>query len=143
MIVDAIKDENVLRFAVEYVGKYQQKAGANNLDIAVEYIDTKELLESPARLKKITEYILTYHDQKTKNREFTAMFCVSNIETLIKYYELFKQQEIQTDKPLKIATIFSYAVNEENPEANGIITEESFDIPSNANINVSNRDKLE
>lgn len=143
VIVDAIKDENVLRFAVEYVGKYQQKTGANTLDIAVEDIDTKELLESPARLQKITEYILTYHDQKTKNREFTAMFCVSNIETLIKYYELFKQQQTQTDKPLKIATIFSYAVNEENPEANGIITEESFDIPSNANINVSNRDKLE
>ena len=47
VIVDAIRDENVLRFSVEYVGKYQKKEGANALDIEVEDIDRKELLESP------------------------------------------------------------------------------------------------
>jgi type I restriction enzyme R subunit len=103
VILDAIKDENVLRFAVEYVGKTNQtsnstvkkkrkKKGANDLDIAVEETDTKEMLESPLRLEKVVDYILEHHAQKTKAPDFTAMFCVSNIETPIKYYELFQKQ---------------------------------------------------
>lgn len=152
VIVDAIKDENVLRFAVEYVGRNRQeevqpkkskKKSATNLDIAVEENDTKEILENPIRLAKITDYILTHHAQKTKAPDFTAMFCVSNIETLIKYYELFKEKQSQATTPLKIATVFSYAANEENPQANGLIEEEPLEIPSNANINQSNRDKLD
>ncbi|MER2511871.1 MAG: HsdR family type I site-specific deoxyribonuclease, partial [Nitrosomonas ureae] len=72
VIVDAIKDENVLRFAVEYVGKYQYKDSANQLDIEVEEINKQELLDSPYRLEKITDYILAYHAQKTKTPSFTA-----------------------------------------------------------------------
>ncbi|PZV13544.1 MAG: deoxyribonuclease HsdR [Pseudanabaena sp.] len=154
VIVDAIKDENVLRFAVEYVGKTNQtsnstvkkkrnKKGANDLDIAVEETDTKEMLESPRRLEKVVDYILEHHAQKTKAPDFTAMFCVSNIETLIKYYELFQKQQAQATSPLKIATIFSYAANEENPLANGMIDEEPLEIPSEAKINQNNRDKLD
>jgi len=144
VIVDAIKDENVLRFAVEYVGKYQQKDGsANKLDIAVEDIDTKELLESPQRLGKITDYILAHHAHKTKAPDFTALFCVNSIDTLIKYYDLFKAKQAEAAKPLKVATIFSYAANEENPLANGLIEEESPDIPSNAKVNPYSRDKLD
>jgi len=143
VIVDAIKDENVLRFAVEYVGKYQYKDSANKLDIEVEDIDTKELLESPQRLEKITDYILAHHRQKTKAPDFTAMFCVSSIDTLTKYYALFKQKQLDAVLPLRIATIFSYAANEENPLANGLIEEESPDVPSDARINQNNRDKLD
>ncbi len=154
VIVDAIKDENVLRFAVEYVGKTNQtsnsdaktkrkKKGANDLDIAVEESDTKEMLENPLRLEKVVDYILEHHAQKTKAPDFTAMFCVSNIETLIKYYELFQKQQAQATTPLKIATIFSYAANAENPTANGMIDEEPLEIPSEAKINQNNRDKLE
>jgi type I restriction enzyme R subunit len=147
VIVDAIRDENVLRFAVEYVGKYKRKDSANEIDIEVEAIDTKELLESPQRLSKITNYILTHHRQKTKTPEFTAMFCVSSVATLIKYYEQFKLQQAGTIRPLKVATIFSYAANEEDPEANGLINglipEESPDLPAGAKINQSSRDKLD
>jgi type I restriction enzyme R subunit len=147
VIVDAIRDENVLRFAVEYVGKYKRKDSANELDIEVEAIDSKELLESPQRLEKITDYILTHHRQKTKSPDFTAMFCVSSVATLIKYYDLFKQKQIEAARPLKIATIFSYAANEEDPEANGLINglipEESPDLPTGAKINQSSRDKLD
>ncbi len=143
VIVDAIKDENVLRFAVEYVGKYQYKDSANKLDIDVEDIDTKELLDSPQRLEKITDYILAHHGQKTKAPSFTAMFCVSSIDNLIKYYALFKQKQAEATRPLKIATIFSYAANEESPLANGMIAEESPDVPSDARINQSSRDKLD
>lgn len=144
VIVDAIKDENVLPFSIEYVGKYQQKDGsANKLDIAVEDIDKKELLESPQRLGKITDYILAHHAHKTKAPDFTALFCVSNIETLAKYYGLFKEKQQEAVKPLRVATIFSYAANEENPLANGLIEEESPDIPSEAKIDQSKRDTLD
>ena len=151
VIVDAIKDENVLRFAAEYVGKYTRKNSANELDIAtdvdikVEAIDTKALLDSQPRLEKITDYILLHHAHKTKTPDFTAMFCVSSVQTLIKYYELFKQKQLDAVKPLKIATIFSYAANEEDPNANsltsGLIPEES-PIPEGA-INPYSRDKLD
>ena len=58
VITDAIGDDNVLKFSVEYVGRYKEKENsANNIDIDVEEIDTKELLESPHRLEKITDYI--------------------------------------------------------------------------------------
>ncbi|MEY4476471.1 MAG: hypothetical protein RL248_2238, partial [Pseudomonadota bacterium] len=148
VIVDAIKDENVLRFSVEYVGKYQTKPGANNLDIAVEDIDTREALENPQRLSKIADYILEHHRQKTKQPDFTAMFCVSSIEVLTQYYRLFKEKQTDTVRPLKIATIFSYAANEENPQANGLTAsgltaEESADIPSDAAINQNSRDHLD
>ncbi|MEQ1619796.1 MAG: type I restriction endonuclease subunit R [Methylococcales bacterium] len=152
VIVDAIRDENVLRFAVEYVGKYKRKDSANEIDIAVEAIDTKELLESPVRLEKITDYILTHHRHKTKSPDFTAMFCVSSVATLIKYYELFKLKQADATRPLRIATIFSYAAfsyaaNEEDPGANGLINglipEESPDVPTGAKINQSSRDKLD
>jgi type I restriction enzyme R subunit len=147
VIVDAIKDENVLRFAVEYVGKYQYKDSANKIDIEVEDIDTKELLESPQRLEKITDYILQHHAQKTKRPDFTAMFCVSSIDTLTKYYALFKQKQADALNPLKIATIFSYAANEENPNANGLtdglLLEESPDVPAGTQINQHSRDKLD
>ncbi|MER0216912.1 MAG: type I restriction endonuclease subunit R [Nitrosomonas sp.] len=143
VIVDAIRDENVLRFSVEYVGRYQYKDSANQVDIEVEDIDRKELLDSPQRLEKIADYILAHHAQKTKKPSFTAMFCVSSINALIHYYELFKQKQAQTARPLKIATIFSYAANEENPLANGLIPEESPDVPSGAKINQSSRDKLD
>jgi len=143
VIVDAIKDENVLRFAVEYVGKYQYKDSANQLDIEVEAINKQELLDSPYRLEKITDYILAHHAQKTKAPSFTAMFCVSSIDNLIQYYALFKQKQAGIARPLKIATIFSYAANEPSPLANGMIPEEAPDVLSDARVNQSSRDKLD
>lgn len=130
VITDAIKDENVLKFSVEYVGRYYRKdtqlgvSTANEIDIEVEDIDTKELMESPKRLEKIANYILANHNRKTHNKEFTAMFCVSSIETLIKYYDIFQKQKDEGKHNLKIATIFSYAANEEDADANGFIPEE-------------------
>jgi len=124
VITDAIKDENVLKFSVEYVGRYKQKESRTNVDIEVEDIDRKELMESPQRLDKITDYILDNHSRKTYSREFTAMFCVNSVETLIKYYELFQKKKEAGLHNLRIATIFSYATNEDDKEANGFIPEE-------------------
>ncbi|MBB1282664.1 type I restriction endonuclease subunit R [Pseudoalteromonas sp. SR41-1] len=119
-IVDAIKDENVLKFNVEYVGRYKKKDSANEVDIDVEGIDTKELMESDVRLEKITDYIIAQHNRKTHSKAFTGMFCVSSVAALIKYYELFAQKKAEGKHNLKIATIFSYAANEEDPDADGL-----------------------
>lgn len=124
VITDAIKDENVLKFSVEYVGRYKRKETATEIDIEVEDIDKKELMESPVRLEKIADYILAHHNRKTHNRDFTAMFCVSSVETLIKYYDIFQRKKEEGKHNLRIATIFSYASNEDDADANGFLPEE-------------------
>lgn len=124
VITDAIKDENVLKFSIEYVGRYKKKESATEIDIEVEDIDTKELMESPKRLEKIADYIIAHHSSKTYNREFTGMFCVSGINTLIKYYDILQRKKEEGLHNLKIATIFSYVANEDDADANGFIPEE-------------------
>jgi type I restriction enzyme R subunit len=142
VITDAIKDENVLRFSVEYVGKYKEKENSQNeIDIEVESIDTKELMESPQRLEKIANYIIQQHPIKTHNREFTAMFCVNSVDTLIKYFNLFRELKKQGGHNLNIATIFSYTANEDEKNHNGI-EEEDFDF-TDAKVNPHTRDVLE
>jgi type I restriction enzyme R subunit len=155
-IVDAIKDENVLKFGIEYVGRYKQVDSANEMDINVEGIDTKELLESPIRLEKITDYIIANHNRKTHSKTFTGMFCVSSVETLIKYYDLFQQKKEAGEHNLRIATIFSYSANEEDPDANGFLEglDDEFDEVAepqaayiagskDSNVYSHSRDKLE
>ena len=142
VITDAIGDDNVLKFSVEYVGRYKEKANSNNnLDIEVEDIDTKELLESPERLEKITDYIIDNHARKTHSKEFTAMMCVGSVDILTRYYDLFKSKQ----HGLKIATIFSYSTNEDDKDANGL---DALDESDGAHvdeeyINKHSRDKLE
>jgi type I restriction enzyme R subunit len=124
VITDAIRDENVLKFSVEYVGRYRNRDSANEIDIQVEDIDVDELMESQARLEKIVDYIIANHNRKTHSREFTAMFCVSSIPALIRYYELLYRKKMLGNHDLKIATIFSYIANEDDVDANGFIPEE-------------------
>lgn len=140
VITDAISDENVLKFLVEYVGRYKEKKSKNEIDIEVEAIDIRELMESEARLEKIVDYIIANHSRKTRSREFNAIFATSSIDVLSKYYELFKQKKDIHN--LKIATIFSYSANEEDPEANGLLDEE-INITGGGKVNVHSRDKLE
>lgn len=153
VITDAIKDENVLKFSVEYVGRYKRKNTATEIDIEVEDIDTKELMEDEKRLEKIADYVIANHNRKTHSREFTAMFCINNVHTLTKYYDIFKQKKETGLHNLKIATIFSYGANEADPEANGIINfERDFDEvdfnrvaedPAEYGKNYHNREKLD
>jgi len=159
VITDAIKDENVLKFSVEYVGRYYRRDAINrvstetNIDIEVEDIDTKELMEDETRLEKIADYIIAHHNRKTHSRDFTAMFCINNVPTLIKYVDIFKRKKAEGLHNLNIATIFSYGTNEEDADANGFINfEENFDsVDFNAvadtkeayKVNQHSRDKLE
>ncbi len=142
VITDAISDDNVLKFSVEYVGRYKEKENsATEIDIEVENIDIKELLESEDRIEKIVNYILANHDRKTHSKEFTAMMCVSSVDVLTKYYEIFKKKHHN----LKIATIFSYSANEDDKDANGIYDLEESDGAhiDESHINQHSRDKLE
>jgi type I restriction enzyme, R subunit len=77
VITDAIRDQNVLRFGIEYVGKYKQK-GNTFIDIEVEDIDKAEVLNDEKRLTKIVDYIVAYHGQKTFNKEYSALFAITN-----------------------------------------------------------------
>lgn len=140
MITQAIRDENVLKFSIEYIGRYKKKNDRTFVDIKVEGIDKKELINSKKRLDKIVDYIIANHNRKTRSKEFTAMMCVSSVETLIKYYELFKSK----NHNLKIATIFSYSTNENDKDANDdIYSEYSMPGDDDAQINQHSRDKLE
>ena len=133
VIVDAINDQNVLPFSIEYVGKYSLKDSATEIDIEIDgNLDKKEILDSSERLSKIVDYIITHHHRKTHKKEFSAIFAVSSIDVLYEYYKLFKEKA----KDLKVASIFSYVANEEDPNANG-------NHDSDHIINESSRDKLE
>jgi type I restriction enzyme R subunit len=142
VITDAINDDNVLKFSIEYVGRYKEKKGSQTYkDIEVEDIDTKELLESDERIEKIVDYIIANHDRKTHSKDFTAMMTVSSVEMLIKYYELFKSKQHN----LKIATIFSYSANEEDKDATGEINLDEADGAhvDEEHINKHSREKLD
>lgn len=124
VITNAIKDENVLKFSIEYISTFKRKDEI--LDIEVEAIDEAEVMEAPQRLNNIVDYIITNHSRKTHNKLFTGMFCVSSVETLIKYYQLFHQKKQEGLHNLKVATIFSYAANEDDAEAKGLFIDDEF-----------------
>ncbi|MBC5792014.1 type I restriction endonuclease subunit R [Providencia sp. JUb39] len=150
VIVDAIRDENVLRFSVEYLGENRKVNPSDSDAILTQPIESKEVLESETRLSQVTDYILACHDAKTGHREFTAIFCVGSVELLIRYYQLFKikQAELLRQnphyRPLKIATIFTYAPNEpiDKESASDMLDEEDIVLP-NTKIPSSSRDYLD
>ena len=127
VITDAIRDKNVLKFAIEYISTFKSKADDEIVDINVDNIDKAEVMEAPQRLNNITNYIISHHDNKTKSKKFTAIFCVSNVKTLIEYYDLFKSKKDEGAHNLRVATIFSYKANELDEEANGFIPDEDFE----------------
>ncbi len=140
VITDAIRDENVLKFSVEYIQTFKKKDGIQDID--VEAIDEKEVMEAPERLDAITNYIVANHNRKTHSREFTAIFCVSNVDTLIKYYNLFQQKKESGEHKLRVATIFSYQANEEDKEATGDTwTDEEFSMAAEPTITYGKAEK--
>jgi type I restriction enzyme R subunit len=124
VITDAIRDENVLKFSIEYYNVFKQKEEV--VDTKVEDIDKQEVYESEEYLDSITNYIIANHNRKTHHRTFTSIFCVSSVDILVKYYELFKAKKKAGEHNLNIATIFSYASNPEDETAKGEIPEEDF-----------------
>lgn len=126
VITDAIRDQNVLRFGIEYVGKYKNKSNAF-IDIEVEDIDKQEVLDSEKRINKIVDYIIAYHDQKTFNKDYSALLAVSSIDNVIQYYDLFQQKKEAGAHDLRIATIFTYGTNEDSEEAQDYLPSDEVD----------------
>lgn len=133
VITDAIRDEKVLKFKVDYHNvKPQFKGVETEIDEKkLNAEDAKKAFLHPARISEISKYILQNYRIKTHrtkggNNGFNAMFAVSSVEAAKHYYEELNRQQIDSEKPLKIATIFSFAANEEQ-SAIGEIIDESFE----------------
>ena len=134
VITDAIRDEKVLKFKVDYNDvRPHFKAIESELDEKkISAAETKQALLHPARIKEISQYILNNfrrktHRQQGSNKGFNAIFAVSSVDAAKLYYETLKSLQKECDKPLKIATIFSFAANEEQ-EAIGEILDEGFEL---------------
>ncbi len=137
VITDAIRDEKVLKFKVDYNDvRPQFKAIETEQDEKkLSAAENKQALLHPDRIREITQYILNNFRQKTHrlhpgNMGFNAMFAVSSVDAAKLYYECFRDQQKNsqtTQRPLKVATIFSFAANEEQ-DAVGDIQDESFDV---------------
>jgi type I restriction enzyme R subunit len=115
VITDAIRDGNVLRFAVEYIRTFKQKSDI--VDIEIDAIDEPEVMASPIRRKVIANHIIANHLNKTHHKSFTSMFCVSDVNAAIAYYKLFKELKEDGAHHFNVATIFTYAANEEDKDS--------------------------
>jgi type I restriction enzyme R subunit len=133
VITDAIRDEKVLKFKVDYNDVRPQFKGIETEvdEKKLSAAENKKALLHPVRIKEISQYILQHYRQKTHrtkggNSGFNAMFAVSSVDAAKCYYEELNHLQKESDKPLKIATIFSFAANEEQ-NAIGEIVDETFE----------------
>ena len=136
-VVNAINDENVLPFRVDYVSTFRRKADGK--DIKVEGIDTSTAWRNGQRIQNVATYILDRFDEKTgrtkdayaikgvSRRGFNAILACDSVKSAESYYRVLRETIGQReDCNLKIATIFTFAVNgEEDP--NGFIDDEELD----------------
>jgi len=151
-IVDAITDKNVLPFRIDYISTMKEQE--NIQDEKVWNIDREKALAAPERISNIVNYIREHFDQKTKRNSFyqikdrrlagfNSIFAVTSIDVAKKYYAEFQKQMagLPSDKQLKIATIYSFGVNEDEPEIDGIIEDENLEDTSK--LDKSSRDFLD
>lgn len=146
-IVNAINDENVLPFRIDYVDTMQMK---DRQDKQVQAIDRESALASPERIQQIVSYVLEHFDQKTKRGAsyslkgkrvsgFNSIFAVQSVPVAIMYYREFKKQITEKNKNLSIATIYSFAQNEAQEDFD-ILPDEEFETDS---MDASSRNALE
>jgi type I restriction enzyme R subunit len=109
LIREAILDNNVLGFSVEYIQTYKGQYDEND-DTLVPGIDTDEVLLNEERISLVSNHIVQHHNLKTRNRQYTAIFATQSILMLQRYYDEFRK----IDHNLKIAAVFSYGTNEES-----------------------------
>lgn len=133
VITDAIRDEKVLKFKVDYndVRPRFKSIETEKDEKKLSAAENKSAMLHPARIKEISQYILNNFKIKTHrsmgtNKGFNAMFAVSGVDAAKCYYEELNKLQQDSEKPLKIATIFSFAANEEQ-SAIGEILDENFE----------------
>lgn len=148
-VVDAINDKNVLPFRIDYVNTIRLPEGIQDKQVSA--IDTERALLAPDRVQQVVEYTLEHFNQKTKRAEhytlgqrrvhgFNALFATASIAAAKLYYTEFKiqQESLLPDRRLKVALIYSYAVNEAIED--GALDEEEFET---GELDKSSRDFLE
>jgi type I restriction enzyme R subunit len=146
-IVDAINDGNVLPFRIDFVNTVKMADGIE--DAKIRAIDAEKAMSSPERIREVVAYILEHFDQKTKRSAyyslkgqrvagFNSIFAVASIPMAMKYYTEFKRQMLEKNRSLAVATIYSFSVNEDNPE--DALPDEGFD---NDRLDKSSRDFLD
>ena len=134
IITDAIRDEKVLKFKVDYNDvrpQFKSIETEKNLE-KLTALEKKQAFLQPKRIEQIAQYVLDNFKQKTHrfnagNNGFNSMFAVSSVDAAKAYYQTFKQLQSAVKNPLKIATIFSFAANEEQ-DAIGDIVDETFEV---------------
>ena len=133
VITDAIRDEKVLKFKVDYndVRPKFKTIEMEQDEKKLSTSETREALLHPERIKEVSQYILKNFRVKTHRshiaaKGFNAMFAVSSVDAAKLYYESLNNLQKNSEKPLKIATIFSFAANEEQ-SAIGDILDETFE----------------
>ncbi len=119
LIKDAIRDGNVLGFSVEYISTFKSHINEND-ETKAEAINTDEVWMADERIESVVKHIISIHDSKTRNKEYTAILTVQSIDMLVKYYDAFKN----VNSNLKIAGIYTFGANE---ESKGIDSEHSRD----------------
>lgn len=134
VITDAIRDEKVLKFKVDYndVRPKFKALETEKDDKKLSAAENRQALLHPDRIHEVTQYILRSFRQKThrllpRSKGFNAMFAVSSVDAAKLYYDAFKAAQKDSETPLKVATIFSFAANEEQ-DAVGEISDESFEV---------------
>ena len=134
VITDAIRDEKVLKFKVDYnaVRPQFKSIESEQDEEKLKAAENPKMLLHPARIKEVSQYVLQNFRNKThrsagNGKGFNAMFAVSSVEAAKLYYEELNKQQRDSDKKLKIATIFSFAANEEQA-AVGEIIDENFEV---------------
>jgi type I restriction enzyme R subunit len=142
VITDAIRDENVLRFGIEYysVFKHNQKP---QFDEMVEDINKEEVFNAPQYLEGVANYIINNHNRKTFDKDYSSLFAVSSIDSAIAYYELFQKKKEAGEHDLRIATIFTFGANEDGKDAQDYIPDDLPDYNTDSNVSSHTRDKLE
>lgn len=133
VITDAIRDDKVLKFKVDYnnVRPQFRSIETEQDEKKLSAAENRMALQHPARINEISQYILKNFRIKTHRNQggdkgFNAMFAVSSVDAAKLYYEALNNLQKDSEKPLKIATIFSFAANEEQ-NAIGEIIDENFE----------------
>ena len=134
VITHAIRDEKVLKFKVDYndVRPEFQTWESEQDEQKLTAAENNRALLHPKRIEAVSQHILATFRQKTHrlhgdNKGFNAMFAVSSVDAAKRYYKELKRQQQGVERPLKIATIFSFAANEAQ-DGIGDIQDESFDV---------------
>lgn len=151
VITDAIRDDNVLPFSIEYVREDpptieptgDTKEDRRRRKAAEQARASAEYFEHPDRIDAITDWVIENHDRKTRQREFGAIMATGSVDALIAFYDAFERKRAAGQHDLKIATIFTYAANEEDPEADGLIPETDFPQGEPDPASLPRRDRLQ